>query len=39
MLRKDVNIKIRNVNIERVRFSKFLGVFIDDLLHWNDLLH
>ena len=33
MLRKDVNIKMRNVNIERV--PKFLGVFIDDLLNWN----
>ena len=33
MLRKDVNIKMRNVNIEIV--PKFLGVFIDDLLNWN----
>ncbi len=34
MLNKEINIKIRNVNIERVRVTKFLGVFIDDLLNW-----
>ena len=35
MLRKGVNIKIRNVNIERVSVTKFLVAFIDDLLNWN----
>ena len=34
MLNKEINIKIQNVNIERVRVTKFLGVFIDDLLNW-----
>ena len=28
-LNKEVNIKINNVNIERVRVTKVLGVFID----------
>ena len=28
------NIKMKNVNIERVRVTKLLGVFIDELLNW-----
>ena len=32
MLNKEVNIKIQNVNIERVKVTKFLGVFIDELI-------
>ena len=35
MLSRDVVIQIRTVNIERVRFVKFLGVYVDDLLNWN----
>ena len=34
MLNKEINIKIQNVNIERVRVTKFLGVFTDELLNW-----
>ena len=34
MLNKEVNIKMQNVNIERVSITKFLGVFIDELLNW-----
>ena len=33
MLRKDVNINIQNVNIERVRITKFMGVCIEDPLN------
>ncbi|KAK2170760.1 hypothetical protein NP493_1143g00038 [Ridgeia piscesae] len=33
-LNKEVNIKIQNVNIERVRITMFLDVFIDELLNW-----
>ena len=32
-LNKEVNIKMQNVNIERVRVTTFLGVFIDELLN------
>ena len=35
MLSRDVVIHIRNVNIERVRVVKFLGMYVDDLLNWN----
>ena len=34
MLNKEVNIKMQNVNIERVSVTKCLGVFIDELLNW-----
>ena len=33
-LNKDVNIKMQNINIERVRITTCLGVFIDELLNW-----
>jgi len=33
MLNKEVNIEMQNVNIERVRVTKFLGVFIDELVN------
>ena len=33
-LNKEVNIKMQNVNIERVRVTQFFGVFIDELLNW-----
>ena len=36
MLSRDVVIHMQNVNIERVRVVKFLGVYVDDLLNWND---
>ena len=32
-LNKEVNIKMQNVNIERVRVTMVLGVFIDELLN------
>ena len=35
MLSRDVVIHIRNVNIEKVRVIKFLGMYIDDLVNWN----
>ena len=35
MLSRHVVIHIVNVNIERVRVVKFLGVYVDDLLNWN----
>ena len=31
-MNKEVNIKIQSVNIERVKVTKFLGVFIDELI-------
>ena len=34
-LSRDVVMHIRNVNIERVRVVKFLGVYVGDLLNWN----
>ena len=34
MLNKEVNIKMQNVNIKRVRVTTFLGVFIDEFLNW-----
>ena len=34
MFNKEVNIKMQNVNIERVRVTKYFGVFIDELLNW-----
>ena len=33
-LNKEVNIKMQNVNTERERVTKFLGVFTDELLNW-----
>ena len=37
--RKNVNpnftIKINNVSIDQVESTKFLGIYIDDMLNWN----
>ena len=35
MLSRFVVIHIGNVNIDRVRVVKFLGVYVDDLFNWN----
>ena len=36
MLLSDINIKIKNTQILKVRVKKFLGMLIDELLNWKD---
>ena len=33
-VRKDLNVSLNNTTLERVRFTKFLGVLIDECLTW-----
>ena len=35
----DQNVTIDHQTIEKVKLTKYLGIFIDDQLKWNDLIY